>query len=108
MGEKTAVNPAALSALSAKFTLGTWETVSLPYTPTADGFLYVYLNPSSSTGAYFRLSYSVDSQNIFIGQNAKSGDGVSLFAPVKKGAQITQAALTGGTIAVKFMSAFGA
>lgn len=85
---------------------GTFESAPLPYEAQSDGFIVIYLNPSSSSGAYARLTYSADGKNIFMGLNAKSGDGVSLAYPVKKGATVSQAALSNGSLATNFLPIF--
>lgn len=82
---------------------GDWVSASLPFTPTADGFLYMWLNPSSTSGAYVRLTYVQNTRTIQLALNAKAGDGVSGIFPVKKDCQITQAALTNGTVGCSFM-----
>lgn len=82
---------------------GDWVAESLPFTPAADGFLYMWLNPSSVSGAYVRLTYVQNTRTIQLALNAKAGDGVSGIFPVKKNCQITQAALTNGTVACSFM-----
>ena len=42
-----------------------------------------------------------------MGLNATGGDGVTLVFPIKKNTTVSQAALSGGTISVRFISIFG-
>lgn len=100
----------SISALNNSLTnslkLGDWTAnLTLPYTPTSDGFISVWLNPSSASGAYARLSVTGDSHAM--GLNAKGGDGVTLVFPIKKNATVSQAALSNGTLSVRFISIFG-
>ena len=100
--EITALNNSLANSLK----LGDWTAnLTLPYTPTSDGFISVWLNPSSASGAYARLSVTGDSHAM--GLNAKGGDGVTLVFPIKKNATVSQAALSNGTLSVRFISIFG-
>ena len=94
------------NSLANSLKLGDWTAnLTLPYTPTSDGFISVWLNPSSASGAYARLSVTGDSHAM--GLNAKGGDGVTLVFPIKKNATVSQAALSNGTLSVRFISIFG-
>jgi len=98
--EATAANTEAITKIG---NFGDWVAASMPFTPTVDGFLYIWLNPSSTSGAYVRLTYVQNSRTIQLALNAKAGDGISGIFPVKKGCQITQAILTNGTAGFSFM-----
>lgn len=94
------------NSLTNSLKLGDWTAnLTLPYTPTSDGFISVWLNPSSASGAYARLSVTGDSHAM--GLNAKGGDGVTLVFPIKKNATVSQTALSNGTLSVRFISIFG-
>ena len=95
-----------LSEQIAKCKFGSYSSVTLPYQAQSDGFLYVWLNPSSASGAYARLSFTSGTGSIFGGLNAKAGDGVSMFIPIPKGCTVEQAALSGGTLSTSFCPVF--
>lgn len=97
----------AIGTLNSKIKFGTWETVTLPYDVPGDGFVYVYFNPSSTSGGRTRLSYTQGSITNQITAVATDGNGVSAFAPVTKNAQITQQELSGGSITVRYLTCFG-
>ena len=95
------------AAAESRTHFGTWSSVSLPFTADEDGFVYVYLNPSSASGAYARLSYTQGNFTNQVTLVAKDGNGVAAYAPIRKGCQLTQQQLTGGSLsAVRFMSVY--
>ena len=93
-------------ALNGKCKFGKYSSVTLPFEATTDGFLYLWLNPSSVSGAYARVAFTSDNATISGGLNAKAGDGVSLFIPVPKGCYVSQSALSNGSLTARFCPVF--
>ena len=58
------------------------QSVSLPFTPTSDGFLLVNVNPSSSATA---LYYITEDGNTFLNVVSSSGVRAAESAPVQRG-----------------------
>ena len=97
-----ATNAAAITALQNKLHFGSWTgNLTLPYVADQDGFMDVWLNPSSVNGAYARITST--GGETAMGLNAVGGNGVTLIFPVKAGETITQATLTGGSLSIRFL-----
>ena len=81
--------------------IGEWGSgQNLPFTAPSNGFVNIYINPSTGAGASGR--FVVDGTNIAL--VTPSGSGVTNCAPIKKGGTVTQSALSGGTATVYFRS----
>ena len=95
-----------INTLNNKLKFGNWTTnVTLPYEAPADGFITIYLNPATASGAYARFNISSGNAHA-MGLNATGGDGVSLSFPIKKGGRVSQAVLNNGTYTVRFIPLF--
>lgn len=95
-----------INTLNNKLKFGNWtDNVALPFEAPADGFMTIYLNPATSSGAYARFSITSTHAHA-MGLNATSGDGVSLSFPIKKGAIVSQAAVSNGTYTARFIPLF--
>lgn len=91
-------------ALNRKLKFGAWTNVTLPLNVSSDGFLSVFLNPSTTAGAYCRLASG--GGNPSITAVATTGEPVTVIAPIKNNDYIYQRMLTNGTISCRFMPIF--
>ena len=85
---------------------GQWSAISsFPFTAPENGFVYLYLNPSSAAGGYARYTYTNNGLNMQVTITAPDGNGVAVYAPINKYASLSQAALSGGSVTGRFMQA---
>lgn len=87
-----------------KLKYGRWEAITLPYNVPSDGFISVYLNPSTTAGAYVRIASG--GGNPSITAVATSGEPVTCISPVRRNDYFSQQLLTNGTITCRFMPIF--
>ena len=67
---------------------GEWEVISsLPYTPTSDGILVVYVSPSSSATAQYVLD--IDGLGKYFRTVSYNGVNVSNSFPIKRGQEVS-------------------
>lgn len=86
-----------LSAWSSSITMRETEAITMP----SNRFILFFLNPSTTSGAYARIS--VDDNNNMIRLVAPSGEGVTQCIPIAKNSQIQATAISGGTLSYRFM-----
>lgn len=73
------------------------EAVTMP----SNRFVLFFLNPSTTSGAYARIS--VDDNNNMIRLAAPTGEGVTQCVPITKNSQIRATSISGGTLSYRFM-----
>ena len=73
------------------------EAITIP----ANRYLLFFLNPSTTSGAYARIS--VDDNNNMIRLVAPSGEGVTQCVPIAKNSQIQATSISGGTLSYRFI-----
>lgn len=88
-----------LNAWSTSVTMKEAETVTMP----SNRFILFFLNPSTTSGAYARIS--VNDNNNMIRLVAPSGEGVTQCIPLVKNSQIKATSISGGTLSYRFMGA---
>lgn len=77
---------------------GWTSNVTLPYTAPSDGFITIYLNPSSQSGGS-TLCYIGGAP---VGLTSSNGDPNTTCFPIKAGEKVTQSSLSGASLSVKF------
>ena len=88
-----------LNAWSTSATMREAEAITMP----SNRFILFFLNPSTTAGAYARIS--VDDNNNMIRLVAPSGEGVTQCIPLAKNSQIQATSISGGTLSYRFMGA---
>lgn len=86
-----------LNAWSSSVTMREAEAITMP----SNRFVLFFLNPSTTSGAYARIS--VDSNNNMIRLVAPSGEGVTQCVPIAKNLQIQATSISGGTLSYRFI-----
>ena len=86
-----------LNAWSSSVTMREAEAITMPY----NRFVLFFLNPSTTSGAYARIS--VDGNNNMIRLVAPSGEGVTQCVPITKNSQIQATAISGGNLSYRYM-----
>lgn len=81
---------------------GSWEVKTAPFTADSSGFLYIFANPSTTSGGYATVDAGV-SVNI----PCYGGEGVCVFVPVKKGTNVSIARQSGVSVSIRFISLGG-
>lgn len=74
------------------------ESVTLPFTATKTGFVYIIINPQSVSGGY--ASISIGTIGCMI--SSANGNGNSMWAPVNKGETVSIASSSNVTVAAAF------
>lgn len=73
------------------------EAITMP----SNRFILFFLNPSTTSGAYARIS--VNGNNNMIRLVASSGEGITQCVSIAKNSQIQATAISGGTLSYRFM-----
>lgn len=86
-----------LNAWSSSVTMREAEAITMP----SNRFILFFLNPSTTSGAYARIS--VNGNNNMIRLVASSGEGITQCVSIAKNSQIQATAISGGTLSYRFM-----
>lgn len=89
----------ALIPMEHERTMGAWGTAqNVPFTAPSDGFVSLYLNPSTMSGGFG--NFSVGGVSAYL--NSPTGNGATTCVPIRKGESVTQSALSNASIRVYF------
>ena len=79
--------------------LGDWTAITLPHYVTEDSVVAVYLMPSNASSAYFMMNK--EAGGLAFRLNSHSGFSEYGETTVKAGTQLTQSALSNGTVSIR-------
>ena len=82
---------------------GAWENITLPYTADSDGFIYIYANPSSSSGGSAIVRVGDQPMGIV----CPNGAGISNIMPIAKGASAILSSASGVTVTARIFKVIG-
>ena len=83
--------------------LGTWQSVTSPYTAETDGFIYTFTNPSTTAGGYMQALTG----NSYFQTVCPKGEGMSQVIPLAKGDTFNVTTKSNCSVTLKFLSIVG-